>query len=551
MTGKRLFPRLTSVWAAMLLTRLASAADPADWTRGARIAGNGLDRDRLPAIVAEAEAAHAQGIEVDNDIPGRYESLLDPAAKLDDIHAMALAAHAAGHHAFIYIAGLECITAHADSTPHTVLKDHPAWVQRDRDGHPAAFGGGAAFWIEPGDEDVWITPFAADWRKLYLERVRQIAETGIDGIYVDIPYWMTHFEGWDDRWPSFDPATVAEFKRRTGLDALHDVKLGDPDDTGFRKWIGFRIDAITEFMAEIDRTAKAVNPACVTIAEIYPGYDDGAVKTGADVYALYPVVDVIAHEFSGGSDIAAKKSAEDWATFSAGLDVFRAFADGKPSWLLGYSWDADKGVPPREAMLTLACAEVMAGVSDWDPHGHVMDGTNDPKTRTEIFAWIEAHRETFYAPRLPIAPAGIYFSPKLRNLHPEAYAARITASVVEALKSHAEFQVVTPRTVERFAGMVLKDPVTVHASSSILTRIAQVQGHPHVFLFNTRGLKAGIRLDPLPERGATVAFPAGAGARVFVLPFMGVVSELSSLTQEGVRIATLPPIGRGMVAWCE
>jgi hypothetical protein len=26
-----------------------------------------------------------------------------------------------------------------------------------------------------------------------MERVRQIAATGIDGIYVDIPYWMTHF----------------------------------------------------------------------------------------------------------------------------------------------------------------------------------------------------------------------------------------------------------------------------------------------------------------------------------------------------------------------
>ena len=32
---------------------------------------------------------------------------------------------------------------------------------------------------------------------MYMQRVRQIAATGIDGIYVDIPYWMTHFTGWE------------------------------------------------------------------------------------------------------------------------------------------------------------------------------------------------------------------------------------------------------------------------------------------------------------------------------------------------------------------
>ena len=31
-----------------------------------------------------------------------------------------------------------------------------------------------------------------------------LLSTGIDGIYVDIPYWMTHFEGWENSWASFD-----------------------------------------------------------------------------------------------------------------------------------------------------------------------------------------------------------------------------------------------------------------------------------------------------------------------------------------------------------
>ncbi len=77
---------------------------------------------------------------------------------------------------------------------HSMAKDHPDWLQRKINGEPALFGGGTAFWIREGDEDVWITPFAKEWRKIYMERVRQIAGTGIDGVYVDIPYWMTHFD---------------------------------------------------------------------------------------------------------------------------------------------------------------------------------------------------------------------------------------------------------------------------------------------------------------------------------------------------------------------
>ena len=81
-----------------------------------------------------------------------------------------------------------------------------------------------------------------------MERVRQIAATGIDGIYVDIPYWMTHFEGWENTWASFDDYTVAAFKQQTGLDAKHDLKLGDFSDPAFRKWVTFRIQTFTDFM---------------------------------------------------------------------------------------------------------------------------------------------------------------------------------------------------------------------------------------------------------------------------------------------------------------
>jgi hypothetical protein len=110
----------------------ASAPEDQNWTHRVRIAGYGLGR-RLPAdIVRDATDSHVFGIEVDNDITGRYESFLDPEAKLADIRALASVAHAAGNRAFVYIAGTECITKDADSNPHTLAKDHPDWLQRKR-----------------------------------------------------------------------------------------------------------------------------------------------------------------------------------------------------------------------------------------------------------------------------------------------------------------------------------------------------------------------------------------------------------------------------------
>src|SRR5579864_5231037 len=316
-----------------LIPNNASGTGEVLWTHFARIGAYGLSSDNADQIVQNAQRDGVFGIEVDNDIEGRYESFVDPEAKLKAIRAVAEKAHAVGNHAFVYIAGTECITANAANTPHTLAKEHPDWLQRKFTGEPAIFKGGDAFWIAPGDEDVWVSPYAPEWRKIYMQRVRQIAATGIDGIYVDIPYWMTHFEGWENTWASFDDYTVAAFRKATGLDARHDLKLGDFNDPNFRKWVDFRIRTITDFMREIDQNAKSVNPNIKTIPEIYPGIDEAAVRVGADVYQLYPVVDAVAHEyeFGGGDHMASSRTPLDWLKYQVGMRAFRAFAQGKPT----------------------------------------------------------------------------------------------------------------------------------------------------------------------------------------------------------------------------
>jgi hypothetical protein len=437
-----------------------SALDPQHWTHFVRIGGYGLSLARVDDIIKDATDSHVFGIETDNDIPGRYESFLDPAEKLRAIKAVALKAHAVDNYAYVYIAGLECITGNADQKRYTLFKDHPDWVQRKISGEPAVFGGGTAFWIARGDEDVWISPYASDWRKTYMERVRQIAGTGIDGIYVDIPYWMTHFEGWEKSWASFDDYTVAAFKKKTGMNAKTDIKLGDYNDPGFIQWIDFRMETITDFMREINQNAKAVNPKCMTIAEIYPGIEEGAPRVGADVYQLYPVVDAIAHEYEYGSGdhMAASRTPLDWFGYMTGMYSFRSFAAGKASWMLNYSWDGNKHVDRREAMKNLAMAELMAGANVWDARGHVMSGSNDLETRKVIFNWIAEHEKTFYSPRKPVRPIGIYFSPKTRDYFPEEFIESFRGMMYLLLQSHLEFQIVTPREMQNFGGEELIMP---------------------------------------------------------------------------------------------
>jgi hypothetical protein len=438
------------------------AQDNADreWLKKVRIAAYSLTPENAEQSVQQAQASGVYGIEVDNDIPGRYESLWKPEVKLEAIRRAAVAAHKVNNKAFVYIAGFECISVNADSS-HTVAKEHPEWLQRKITGEPAVFDAKAAFWIRKGEEDAWVSPYAADWRKLYMQRIRQIAGTGIDGIYVDIPYWMTHFTGWEDTWASFDDNTVAEFRRQTGLDARKDVKIGDFGDPAFRKWMEFRIRTITEFLAELRSNAIAVSPSISLIPEIYPGIEAESPRVGADVYQLYTVSDAIAHEYEFGESedhTAASRTPLDWFQYQVGIRSFRAFAGDKPTWILNYSWDGAPHVKPRDAMLNLFMSELMAGANLWDARGHVMSGSNDMATRTEVYHWVATHEDIFGVHREPVGEVGVYFSDTTRNFYSKEFIASYRGVLLLLLQNHIQFRIVTPRTVSSFNGKVLVLP---------------------------------------------------------------------------------------------
>jgi hypothetical protein len=470
---------LTALLGIQLHAQQTTDGPDREWLKKVRIAAYSLTPENAEQSVQQAEASGVYGIEVDNDIPGRYESLWKPEVKLEAIRRAAAAAHRVNNKAFVYIAGFECISAHADS-PHTLAKEHPEWLQRKVTGEPAVFDTKAAFWIAKGEEDVWVSPYTTDWRKLYMQRIRQIAATGIDGIYVDIPYWMTHFTGWEDSWASFDDNTVAEFRRQTGLDARKDIKIGDFSDPGFRKWMEFRIRTITDFLAEIRTNAIAENPSISLIAEIYPGIEAESPRVGADVYQLYPQVDAIAHEYEFGESqdhTAASRTPLDWFQYQVGIRSFRAFAGDKPTWILNYSWDGAPHVKPRDAMLNLFVSELTAGANLWDARGHVMSGSNDMATRSEVYHWVAAHEDIFGVHREPIGEVGVYFSDTTRNFYTKDFIASYRGVLLLLLQNHIQFRIVTPRTVRSFDEKVLVLPDVRMVSDAESKSIHQFYDH--------------------------------------------------------------------------
>ena len=76
-------------------------------------------------------------------------------------------------------------------------------------------------------------------------------------------------------------------------------------------------------------------------------------------------------------------------------------------------------------------------------------------TRIQIFHWIAANQSTFSSVRTPIGKVGVYFSDTTRNYYPDAFIRSYQGVLLLLLRSHIQFQIVTPRTLASFHGTTL------------------------------------------------------------------------------------------------
>src|SRR5437868_15338687 len=81
----------------------APAQHEQDWSNYVRIGAYGLKGGEAGQIVQRAQESGVFGIEVDNDILGRYESIIHPVEKLSAIRACGQEAYRVGKYSFVYI----------------------------------------------------------------------------------------------------------------------------------------------------------------------------------------------------------------------------------------------------------------------------------------------------------------------------------------------------------------------------------------------------------------------------------------------------------------
>lgn len=417
---------------------------------GATVVGLcGFDsRADAAAQIAQAVEDGANVIDIHAGLTGDYETFLAPDSALAMISFMAEEAHKRGVKIVCYIAGLEVISHDLDSG-HSALKDHPNWAQRNRDGEPALFDNEAAFWIPEGTEDIWLSPYALDWREYYMTVVARLATSGVDAVYMDIPYWMTHFDGWGDTWASFDSATVAEFKRLTGFNAF-DADLGNFDDNVFRAWVRFRMNAMDEFVMRVHDTIKSANPECGFIVELYPSIGMAPVVVGADPYRLVQHSDGIAHEVNPFT-VAANRGPNQWRLNQAHVHALREFTreSCKPSWMLTYAaydaWDGDRVA----ASANLAWSHIILGTTFWESGDVRMCGTTVDETwRGEALNWIRDHEEFYYLGHHDVAAGyGVYYSPHSRTWGGQDVVDSFVGASMLLMEEGIPYKVLTPRSL--------------------------------------------------------------------------------------------------------
>jgi uncharacterized lipoprotein YddW (UPF0748 family) len=118
---------------------------------------------------------------------------------------------------------------------------HPDWLTQQRDGNQ--------YWTGVAGEVVWLNPFKPEVQQLITGLVTEIASRyDIDGIQFDDHLSLPVSFG-------YDPYTLALYTKETKKQAPANER--DP------AWLRWRADKITAFVAQLNKTVKALRPNAV------------------------------------------------------------------------------------------------------------------------------------------------------------------------------------------------------------------------------------------------------------------------------------------------
>lgn len=395
-------------------SRRTGAEAMPDWVRTARIAGAELDVEMTEAemrgVLTARQAEKASVLELDIGLSHYLNDReFDNVVRLAD--RAARMAHSLGMRAVIYYPSLEVLTPEASRRPNSMAKDHPDWLQRGLDGKPNVFVGQSEHWVAPDTESAWVSPNSG-YRGYFLARVRRLARTALDGLWVDVPVYLETGAAWSGAEPPARAAFRAWSKARgmgdgAGLDVPSEAR---PEDPAFRAWVRWRHENLADFLDEIRQIGQREKPGFITVVENFPVDDMDATSAGLDasyrrsaqgfirVYEVDSVSNTKGMQWASLEDFSNKLAMFKWA---------RSSEAENPSWVFSY------GNEPLDAGLVMSAA-VATGNAPFEAKTPQMLETVGSNFRQRWFGFIEHHTEALLLePRL--ARVGVWYSSATRD----------------------------------------------------------------------------------------------------------------------------------------
>jgi glycosyl hydrolase family 42 (putative beta-galactosidase) len=389
---------------------LAEEALVPGWLGRARIGGAELFSEMTAAEIAKSVAMLADQnvsvIEGDSDL-SRLLTDKEFDAELGLMRRYSEAAHQRNMKVVWYYPALEVLTPNAKHGNKSMFQTHPDWVQRGIDGKPNVFYGGKrgktrVHWVDPNTESAWMSVHSP-YADVFIERIKKIAATGVDGIWLDVPIYNDIGASWSD----MSPAAAAKFHADTGMEMPKTANWSDPV---WRRWIAWRYQEISNFLLRIRDAAKSVTSDINIVVETVTLDYDASTMLGLDGSTMKTAPGIIqVWEVDAVSDKTGMREAkpDDWISL-IGMSKFAKAASGtKPSWIFAYGKETDDG------LLVLAEA-LAAGNHPYETKIPLMTTTVGSAYRKRVFSWIKREETRLFASE-SAAKVGVYFSPESRD----------------------------------------------------------------------------------------------------------------------------------------
>lgn len=460
---------------------------PKRWLRSARITATDLWVDMTDTEIRRAiDELAEQGVNA-VDLDFSYEPIDQQVEMVERILDYARQAHPKMRF-FVYQAPLEIVSEKVDNDKDGVVdpgktspyKEHPEWAQRGLGGEPAVFYGAdaGAFWVGPKDEDLWLCPNDPEYKKVWKSDISRLAATGVDGIYIDVPFlrgWFDEKRGW--RWACACSDCAAGYKAKYDTDL---PTKEDWSDANFRRFVRWRFEQIENFIAEIRQTVRKANRKASLIIEHWDGITD-AVETGCDPALIARHSDARCHEWCNVDGSSSDYSPYTWLEDMVRYLYYRSIDAKNPTWILAYTDEGDS-----DRMLGLAALQLTARCNFWETDAPDMDGSVDEESRAELFKWIADNSKLYYQKKDSLqTEVGLYYSRDSivfhdfrQRMEPWRCAHEFLGIGMMLLQGHIPYRIVTENDLNKLSGLnALVLPNTVCLSQSEADKIKQfVQG---------------------------------------------------------------------------